>query len=683
MLNNQKIKFNLIIVFLVLFAAYPAMISGEVKKVTIFHINDLHAKIDNLGKIDSIVKEERSKNKCVLFLNAGDNFSGNPFVDQAEPKGEPVLQIFNKMGFDAFVIGNHEFDYDQKILNSFMKRAAFPIVCANFKVKGKGIPQPKPYVVIERAGLKIAVLGLIQLEESNGLPSTLPSKVRGIEFTKAVDMIDKYKYLKDKYDMVIALSHLGFGEDKKLAHKAGWLDLIVGGHSHSTIKRPHIENGVAIVQAGSYGKFLGKVVMTVDNKKVALESGTLLKISKYKKHSESIRALIKKYNSNPVLSRTITELPGVVEGKAALGSMVSDIIRDRFKLDMVFYNSGGIRIGKIGKTVKIKDVYAMHPFGNYIIELKLSYDEVADLIKSDYERHKDIDFLVSGLSYKVKVDDKERYVSVEIFDTQGKKISPDNKKKFKVGLTNYVLTSSKFRHEDQGVSTHIIVAEIVKEGIAKVKDVEKYSKINRTEKSYPESFSANEKRLPVALAGNDSFTGSSSAGNFAADAMRVVNKVDIAFYPSRLIKRDYIIPKGSAVKKNRLKELYRYCDRNKTVIGEMKGRDIRAFILKRFSHRNKSDVQVSGIQYHVRVNAGNHTATVKIDKNGSDLKDDSVYKVAFNDYDFDKYYNLDSVIKNKRVSSMSVMDIFISYFTEHGADKKSLKERRISIKKGA
>ncbi len=680
MIQNNRIKNVLVSIMFLLFAV---TVNGEEKKITIFHINDLHAKINNLAKMDAVVDKERAINKRTFLFNAGDNFSGNPYVDQADPKGEPVLQIFNKMGFDAYVIGNHEFDYDQKILSGFMKRAAFPFVCANFKVKSKGIPQPPPFVIVEKGGVRIGVIGMIQIEESNGLPSTLPSKVRNISFTRADLMIDKFKHLKEKCDLVIVLSHLGFESDKILARKAGWVDMIIGGHSHTTLKKPHMENGVIIVQAGAHGKFIGRVDLTVKDNKVVTDSGKLIKLSAISEESGDIKKLIDKFNSNPVLMQKLADLPEAVEGKEALGSMVSDIIREKYNLDMVFYNSGGIRIKKIGPVVRLKDVYAMHPFGNYVVKLNMSYDEVAGLIKSDFDRHKDVDFLISGFRYTVNVKEDGTFGSVDMFDLKGRKIEKDNSKRYKVGITNYVLTSTKFRHEDPGKSTYEIVAEIVKSGIGKVKNPAQYQNISRTGKKFTGGAPVAGRNLPVALAGNQSFRESSSAGNFAADALRVVNKTDFAFYPSRLIKRGYIVPKGSTLKSSQLKEMYKYCDRNRAVIVEMKGKDIREFLLKRFSFRHKVDVQVSGMSYDLRVNSGNHTVVISIKIENGTFDENKIYRVAFNDYDFDKYYNLDGIAQKVKRSKISVMDIFTDYFSKHELDKRILKERRITVKKGA
>ncbi len=100
-------------------------------KITIFHLNDIHGNIDNFGKIARLVDLERANNPNVFLVQAGDNFSGNPVVDQYEPKGEPLLILMNKMKFDAGVIGNHDFDYGKKILKSFIERADFPMLCSN------------------------------------------------------------------------------------------------------------------------------------------------------------------------------------------------------------------------------------------------------------------------------------------------------------------------------------------------------------------------------------------------------------------------------------------------------------------------------------------------------------------------------------------------------------------------
>ncbi|MDQ1354971.1 MAG: hypothetical protein QG657_5280, partial [Acidobacteriota bacterium] len=194
----MKIKKHIFAAFFIAFIAgqifaAPAHSAAKCETIIIFHINDIHAQIDNLAKIAPVINQERKKNPNVFFMNAGDNFSGNPVVDQYIPKGEPIIQLLNQLKVDVLELGNHEFDYGQEILKDFMKKARYPMICANVKVVageagGAILPQPRPYVILKtKKGTKIAVLGVIQTDRDSHIPSAHPGKLKGLVFSDGVE----------------------------------------------------------------------------------------------------------------------------------------------------------------------------------------------------------------------------------------------------------------------------------------------------------------------------------------------------------------------------------------------------------------------------------------------------------------------------------------------------------------
>ena len=159
-------------------------------RVVIFHVNDVHGEIANFAKIAGVIDREREKCPNVFFISAGDNFSGNPYVDQYVPRGEPILKLLNEIGCDLQVLGNHEFDYGQKILADYISRAKFKVICANVLAKNSVIPQPEPFAVLEtQEGLKLAFLGVIQITRATGIPDSNPENFKNIVFK---DEIEKF-----------------------------------------------------------------------------------------------------------------------------------------------------------------------------------------------------------------------------------------------------------------------------------------------------------------------------------------------------------------------------------------------------------------------------------------------------------------------------------------------------------
>jgi len=141
--------------------------------------------------------------------------------------------------------------WDRKNLNKRFQQAEFPFICCNLDATGTSLKQPKPYLVLEAGkNIRIAVLGIIELNDK-GIPDTHPSKVTGIRFYNGIAKAREYSWLKKKYGILIGLTHLGVETDVKLADSMPEFDEIIGGHSHTLIEKPMMENGVMIVQAAS------------------------------------------------------------------------------------------------------------------------------------------------------------------------------------------------------------------------------------------------------------------------------------------------------------------------------------------------------------------------------------------------------------------------------------------------
>ncbi len=452
--------------------------------LTIFHTNDIHARIDNLAKIAWIVKEERKTNANAFFVNAGDNFSGNPIVDQYVPRGEPMQVLMNLMGYNVLELGNHEFDYGQEILGDFMRKANFHILCANVKIPDQAVlPQPKPYVILEtEEGIRAAFLGLVQIEGRSRIPSTHPAKIQGLAFSDGIETARHYRYLKDKCHVFIALSHLGYETDEILAQGMGELDIIIGGHSHTLIENPVEINHVLITQAGDNGRYLGRIDITLKNGRIITKKAGVIEVASIKEEIPEIKKKVNDYNNNPLLDRLVTTLPGPVAGEPVLGNLITDAVRKVLHLDMAFHNSGGIRSSKLERAVRLKDIYTLLPFGNYVIQFQMSPAEIRTLMKNDFERRKHLDLYVSGITYTVVLTAKHRVKDVELRDARGRFL--DENKTYKVGISDYVASAYPFTHQDDGQSLGVTFADTLIQYLEQgghvtrhIKEIRTYTKI--------------------------------------------------------------------------------------------------------------------------------------------------------------------------------------------------------------
>jgi len=438
-------------------------------EVIILHVNDMHAKIDNMAKLAFLADSLRKSHPYVFLLSAGDNFTGNPVVDMVEDKGYPMIDLMNQCGFNLSTIGNHEFDLGQEFFNKRREQANFPFISCNIDASGAVLKQPQPYYILKAGKVKIPLLGIIQLGD-NGMPDSHPSKMTGVKFTDGITKAKEYAWLKDKYGMLIALTHLGVEGDDPLAKAMPQIDVIVGGHSHTTITTPMEVNGVKIVQTGSGLKNVGMTTLIIDRKKITGMKYTLIPLASVKSSDAAVQAAIDKYNDNKELNRVIAHAENDFTGENALGGLMTDAITMMSGVDMAFQNTGGIRIGSISKgDIMLKDVYKLDPFGNEVIVYKMNVAEIQSLICNSYNRNKEVDLIPSGVKYTIVTDQNGLCSAVNLTDTKGNALDPN--KEYTVGVNSYIAASYKFDHRDAGASQFKTTAQTLIEYLTKVKNV--------------------------------------------------------------------------------------------------------------------------------------------------------------------------------------------------------------------
>jgi 5'-nucleotidase / UDP-sugar diphosphatase len=439
-------------------ASVPPAARPAETRIVIFHSNDIPGKIDNFAKVAAIVDAERKSGAEVFYFCAGDNFTGNPVIDQYDPPGEPMLELLNRLGVDVLCPGNHEFDYGLENLQKFAARARFPFVSANIEALPGSFPQLRPALLLKtKGGIRIAVFGLIQIEAGSGLPSTHPDKVKGLVFSEPLAKALEMKKLRAGSDVLIGLTHIGFEQDVLLAAEMPELDVIIGGHSHTRVDPAETVNGVLVAQAGSDNRFLGRVDLLVRNGRVIEKKGALIDLKGTMAEAADVKAMIGRFNQNPAFARVIAEAPLEIVGKEALGGLMTDAIRVVNGLDIAFQNGGGIRLNQLPKKITLKDIYTLDPFGNQVVQFALSSAEIRGLIAASFAKGNDIDLQVSGISYTVRSDNANRISEILLRAADGTPLAED--KKFQVGVSSYVASSYKFVHQDPGRSLQTTTAD--------------------------------------------------------------------------------------------------------------------------------------------------------------------------------------------------------------------------------
>lgn len=433
--------FKKLSLLLIVFFLFSSLIFAQELKpieIKILHINDFHGRLQPYivksisetipvsggAYLSYLINEERSKNPDgTILLSAGDMFQGTPISNIF--KGEPVIKMMNYLKFDAMTIGNHEFDWGQELLQTWIKNSNFPYLASNILKDGNYLPNVKPYVILERKGIKIAIIGLTTPETAYIVK---PDYVKDLTFVEPDKVLPNLiKEVRDKgAQLIVVLSHLGYDADKKLAENVQGIDVIVGGHSHTVVTKPTIVRGTIIVQAGYNGIYLGVLDL-----KVQPETGIILDFTKENelktvfagpenKYDTEVANLIETYNSqlkeefSKVVGETLVDLVRNYNEESNVGNAICDAMLEASKAQIAFQNSGGIRIDIPKGKITMEQVYSLLPFDNVLVEMDLTGKDILDLLEQSATLEKGI-LQVAGI--KVKYDMKRPVGSrvIEVF----------------------------------------------------------------------------------------------------------------------------------------------------------------------------------------------------------------------------------------------------------------------------
>ncbi|EKH9940489.1 bifunctional UDP-sugar hydrolase/5'-nucleotidase [Salmonella enterica subsp. enterica serovar Anatum] len=415
-------------------------------KITILHTNDHHGHFwrSEYGEyglaaqktlVDSIRKEVAQEGGSVLLLSGGDINTGVPESDLQD--AEPDFRGMNLIGYDVMAVGNHEFDNPLTVLRQQEKWAKFPFLSANIYQKSTGERLFKPWAIFTRQDIKIAVIGLTT-DDTAKIGN--PEYFTDIEFRKPAEeakVVIQELNMNEKPDVIIATTHMGHYDngdhgsnapgDVEMARSlpAGSLAMIVGGHSQDPVcmasenKKqvnyvpgtpcaPDKQNGIWIVQAHEWGKYVGRADFEFRNGEMKMVNYQLIPVNLKKKvtwdNGKSERVLYTpEIAENPQMLSLLT--PFQNKGKAQLevkiGSVNGLLEGDRSKVRFVQTNmgrvilaaqiartgadfgvmsGGGIRDSIEAGDITYKSVLKVQPFGNIVVYADMSGKEVVDYL---------------------------------------------------------------------------------------------------------------------------------------------------------------------------------------------------------------------------------------------------------------------------------------------------------------
>ena len=417
------------------------IVNAEKREIHILAANDMHAQIEVFPQLAALADSLRTIDPSLLIFSAGDNRTGNPINDKYILPAYPMVALMNQVGFNASTLGNHEFDVHS--LKRLIGLSNFRYICANaFPSDSSGI-KLVPTQVFDVEGLKVGVIGCIQLSPA-GIPSTHPDILDGITFKPAEEIIPQYESLSKECDVTILLSHLGYPDDIKMAEKFPWLDLIIGGHTHTQLTGKEVKNGVLITQNRNKLHRVTYITLTVEDGKVVDKKAEYIDVRKYPKTVKVVEEMIRFYNDNPTLRRVLAIADTPFENREELGCMMCDAFMAETESEIAIENPGGVRLDALPQgDITVRDVLEMDPFDNHAVVLELTGEEIAHMMLT-YSHNTLHSFpYVGGMQCEITLekDFPEKIKSIKLLTLDGKKLNM--KKKYKVVTNNYVPATSE------------------------------------------------------------------------------------------------------------------------------------------------------------------------------------------------------------------------------------------------
>ena len=256
--------------------ACAAMLCACQPRLVILHVNDTHSHlepvkggnyeghagvIERAAIVDS-VRAARGEDK-VLLVHAGDFVQGTSYYTQLG--GEAEISVMNDLRYDVATLGNHEFDNGIEYLEEMLSGLEYTqVVCSNLDLSPFGLSKyVKPYVVLEKAGMKIGFIGLESYLLTN-VSRTISSRIQQLDDVECTNKWAAYLRDEQKCDMVILLSHIGYDQDHDLVPQTRGLDIVIGGHSHTFVDGfDYVKDAdgkkVPIITDGCWGYEVGEI----------------------------------------------------------------------------------------------------------------------------------------------------------------------------------------------------------------------------------------------------------------------------------------------------------------------------------------------------------------------------------------------------------------------------------------
>ena len=444
-----------------------ANMSAERKEVHILSGNDMHAQIAYMPALADIADSLRTLYPGLLVFSAGDNRTGDPLNDMNEIPAYPMVALMNQIGFNATTLGNHEFDSGPRGLARLISLSNFTYLCCNtFADDSLGI-HLQPCKTFDVEGIRVGVVGAVQLG-THGTPDSHPDNFHGLRFEPVDETVAKYEWMRKKNDVVILLSHNGFENDVESSAKLPWLDLIIGGHTHTQLNGGEIHNNILITQNVNKLKKVTHITIVLDRNsadeawRIVEKKAENIDVRKHQGESKVVKDMVRFFSDNPTFQRVVAQLEKPLSTYEELGCLMCDAFIKETGADVGIENYGGVRYDEhAAGDFTVSDVLRLDPFGNDAVMMEITGKELVNMLLSCCANDEDQFPYVSGIICDVERDksNSKEVKKLTVKTLDGKKF--DLKKKYKVVTNSYVASICDAPRSDQGHSINKKTADLI------------------------------------------------------------------------------------------------------------------------------------------------------------------------------------------------------------------------------
>jgi 2',3'-cyclic-nucleotide 2'-phosphodiesterase/3'-nucleotidase len=456
-------------------ASAAAALESDTVCVSILHTTDLHGHIlpttdyngnpdcGGLARCAAQIRRWRRQNSNSILIDVGDVYQGTDV--SLRNKGELMIDLFNHLKYDAWIVGNHEFDWGIETFISALQASTMPVLAANTVLNGKSagafsdsqhpFTKIKPLIVKEIAGIKLAIIGVT----TPGMPFWLaPEFTRGIEFQNPVEPVRRAITTAkgEGADVIVISGHMGLkmrtgGDDfantvMALTSEFPEVAVFIAGHTHQAIPS-RLTNGVLFTQADHFGIHAGRVDLLFDrNSKKLLHREAICELMDNRFQSDHVivsRAKSQLVESDAALASPVGELAETLRGRSRpgspsdverlIGAAISEALAERnVPVDGVMHGAFDDRAGLVAGPKTLNDIWSLIPYENYIVTAQLSPEEIKTVMEEVFTSHEKRNLLGFEVKTQGRGDDY-RIASMNLVDGR----SLDRNKKYVIAFNSF------------------------------------------------------------------------------------------------------------------------------------------------------------------------------------------------------------------------------------------------------